>query len=118
DVDTSLATLMGGKLLPPALMEEMRRAVPVSASQSPGQSYGLGLARLDLGPECGGSVWGHTGGIPGYHTFAFSTPDGSRRLVMSTTWGEMDLEDPAVLQRLNVALEEIAAAAFCDRNPS
>lgn len=118
DVDTFLAALMGGKLLPPALMEEMRRTVPVSSSQSPGQNYGLGVAQLELGPECGGSVWGHTGGIPGYHTFAFSTPDGSRRLVMSTTWGEMDLEDPAVLQRLNAALEKIAAAAFCDRNPS
>jgi D-alanyl-D-alanine carboxypeptidase len=68
--------LLGGELLQPEQLREMRAAV-----QTPGGSsrYGLGLAedRLQCGPALG-----HTGGVPGYTSFAYSSEDGSRQAVV------------------------------------
>lgn len=77
DVNRFFAALLGGRLLPPAQLREMI-GNPVASS-----GYGLGIARLVL--PCGTTLWLHTGGIPGYITFAASTEDGRAQLAVSYT---------------------------------
>ncbi|MEU6812552.1 serine hydrolase domain-containing protein [Streptomyces sp. NPDC046831] len=74
DLNTFLSALLGGRLLPAAQLAEMERWVPAGT----GQAYGLGLRRRDL--SCGTSVYGHTGAVQGFYTYAFTTKDGRRSL--------------------------------------
>lgn len=70
----------------------------------PEADYGLGLQSIAL--PCGGTLWGHTGGIFGYITLAMSTSDGGRQLALSINpWGDGDLDGPLV---------DLVLAAFCD----
>jgi len=73
--------LLGGRLLRPELLEQMRTTVDAS-QVGHGTRYGLGLEVLR--PGCGVELWGHGGSLPGYGTTAFSTPDADRQLVMAT----------------------------------
>ena len=59
DLHTFFSALMGGKLLPAPLLAEMRKPHPK------GLGYGLGVFVQDLGPNCGGTVFHHNGGIRG-----------------------------------------------------
>lgn len=70
-------SLVTGQLLPAGLLKQMETPVPVSVSGSFG--YGLGLMSIDTG--CGRFV-GHQGGIPGYETWALTSLDGRRQLVL------------------------------------
>ncbi|MFE1749267.1 serine hydrolase domain-containing protein [Streptomyces anandii] len=74
DLDTFLSALLGGRLLPPAQLAEMERWIPAGTAQA----YGLGLRRRDL--SCGVSVYGHTGAVQGFYTYAFASKDGRRSL--------------------------------------
>jgi D-alanyl-D-alanine carboxypeptidase len=74
DLNTFLSALLGGRLMSPAQLKQMERMVPVNSSQS----YGLGLRSRHL--SCGVSVYGHTGAVQGYYTYAFATKDGRRSL--------------------------------------
>jgi D-alanyl-D-alanine carboxypeptidase len=74
--------LLGGRLLPPGLLAEMRSTVPVPPGSTPlplsdHDRYGLGL--LETGTPAGRLV-GHAGGIPGYLSVVLSAPDGRRQL--------------------------------------
>jgi D-alanyl-D-alanine carboxypeptidase len=73
--------LLGGQLLTPELLKEMRTTVDAS-ELGHGTRYGLGLEVLRLG--CGVELWGHGGSLEGYQTTAFSTPDADRQLIMAT----------------------------------
>jgi D-alanyl-D-alanine carboxypeptidase len=73
--------LLGGQLLPPELLTQMRTTVDAS-QLGHGIRYGLGLEVLR--PGCGVELWGHGGSLEGYQTTAFSTPDAGRQLVMAT----------------------------------
>ncbi|MGW7243352.1 serine hydrolase domain-containing protein [Streptomyces sp. NPDC054804] len=74
DLDTFYSALVRGKLTSAARLAEMERFTPVNSNTS----YGLGLRRRDL--SCGISVYGHTGAVQGYYTYAFTTKDGTRSL--------------------------------------
>ncbi|MEU7383112.1 MULTISPECIES: serine hydrolase domain-containing protein [unclassified Streptomyces] len=74
DLNTFFSALLGGRLLPPAQLDQMQRWIPAGT----GQAYGLGLRRRDL--SCGVSVYGHTGAVQGYYTYAFTSKDGRRSL--------------------------------------
>ena len=82
DLARFMRALLGGRLLPPALMRQMRRATPGSLRGSAALegggigSYGLGLVHYTWSHACG--VWGHSGDFPGFHTMALSTSDGKR----------------------------------------
>jgi D-alanyl-D-alanine carboxypeptidase len=76
DVRQFYAALLGGRLLPPDRLAEMLTAVQVD----PVFSYGLGI--ISLRTPCG-TVWGHGGDIPGYHTMAFNNRTGSRGFVLA-----------------------------------
>jgi D-alanyl-D-alanine carboxypeptidase len=111
DLDKFISALLKGRLLPTRLLAEM-------TTPSPFAGYGLGLELLDIGPECGGLYYGHTGGIPGYQTFMFSTPDRETRFELSVTISDADLEDPAVIERLNAAFSNLLITALCDSPPA
>ena len=72
DLDTFLSALLGGRLTSAAQLAQMQRWVPAGGAQS----YGLGLRRRDL--SCGVSVYGHTGAVQGYYSYAFASKDGRR----------------------------------------
>jgi D-alanyl-D-alanine carboxypeptidase len=110
DLDRFINAMMGGRLLPPDLLAQMTTSSRFAA-------YGLGLELLDPGPTCGGVHFGHTGGIHGYQSFMFATPDRTQRLEVSLTTGTADLEDPAVVTRLQEALNNFLLTATCGSTP-
>jgi D-alanyl-D-alanine carboxypeptidase len=75
DLQRFYAALLGGRLLRPAQLTQLLTTVPVL----PTYGYGLGIS-TQRGP-CG-TVWGHTGGVPGYATFAFNDRSGRRSAVV------------------------------------
>ncbi|MFJ5274183.1 serine hydrolase domain-containing protein [Streptomyces sp. NPDC088358] len=72
DLNTFFSALMAGKLMSAAQLAQMQQWTTVSSTQG----YGLGLRRRDL--SCGVSVYGHTGTVQGYYTYAFTSKDGKR----------------------------------------
>lgn len=71
---TIIQSIVSGRLLPPALVEEMKQATTVSD-----KSYGLGLATYYL--SCG-TFYGHGGTIDGTNSIAIVTPDGAHGVVI------------------------------------
>ena len=72
DLNKFLSALVQGKLTSAAQLKEMLKWTPVNSTQA----YGLGLRRRDL--SCGASVYGHTGTVQGYYTWAFTSKTGKR----------------------------------------
>ncbi|WP_326556708.1 serine hydrolase domain-containing protein [Micromonospora sp. NBC_01796] len=69
--------LLGGRLLPPAQLAEMRQTVPADPDRLwPGARYGLGLISTPLDGCGGGTYWGHGGTTPGFRTLGATTVDG------------------------------------------
>lgn len=96
DLARFYGALLGGELLQPEQLREMRTAVA-------GPGYGLGLAvdRLQCGPALG-----HTGGVPGYTSIAYGSEDGSRQaIVLVNTTPQSD--------RLGTRLFSAFGNAFC-----
>jgi D-alanyl-D-alanine carboxypeptidase len=75
DLAVFFGALLRGKLVPPALVTQMRKVVP--------GSHGNGLGIFKLGSPCGRWFYGNTGGTPGYLTFAAGSRDGRRLYVMA-----------------------------------
>ncbi|MEV4582709.1 serine hydrolase domain-containing protein [Nonomuraea jabiensis] len=87
DLNRFFRALFQGRLLPAALLKEMK---------DPGMTknaYGLGL---EMAPLPCGTALGHGGGATGYLTVAFSSADGSRQVALSITSYSGDPEKPAV----------------------
>lgn len=75
DINTFLAGLLGGKLLKPAQLAEMKKTVDAPGFDTVGGSrYGLGIATFKL--SCGGFAWTHGGIAPGYVTYVGIAPSG------------------------------------------
>ncbi|NUW30306.1 beta-lactamase family protein [Nonomuraea sp. SMC257] len=71
DLHTFISALMGGELLPAPLLAEMC---------TPETKVGYGLGVFVQKTAGGGTVITHNGGMAGYATLMYSTPDGSRTL--------------------------------------
>jgi D-alanyl-D-alanine carboxypeptidase len=97
--------LLAGRLLPPALLDQMTTTVQVG----PGFGYGLGIYTLDT--PCG-PVWGHDGAIPGYVSVAFNDRAGSRSAVVLMP----TQPDQAIATRFDQATA-IAVCRMFDRGP-
>ncbi|MGW4394521.1 serine hydrolase domain-containing protein [Amycolatopsis nivea] len=70
-------SLLGGKLLPPAQLAEMKKTV----LDDGGEGYGLGLQRYELTPNF--PTWGHSGGMASGHDFRNAvTEDGKRSVTV------------------------------------
>ncbi|WP_433348417.1 serine hydrolase domain-containing protein [Microtetraspora malaysiensis] len=81
DVNRFLSALLGGKLLKPAMLEQMKRTVPVPGAPQ-GWGYGLGLTKIRL--SCSGLAWGHSGDVGGYATRNGITEGGRSATVTAT----------------------------------
>ncbi|MER6538494.1 serine hydrolase domain-containing protein [Streptomyces sp. 900105755] len=104
DLDTFYSALMRGKLTSAARLAEMERFTRVNSNTS----YGLGLRRRDL--SCGVSVYGHTGAVQGYYTYAFTSKDGRRSVTaLANASNSSD-----VLNTLAATLEPV----FCGKQRS
>jgi D-alanyl-D-alanine carboxypeptidase len=85
DLTRFYQALLGGRLLHPAQLAEMKTTVPAHEFDPiwPGARYGLGLMWIPL--TCGGGFYSHGGDIPGYSTRDGITPDGRRTAVAEET---------------------------------
>lgn len=106
DLSTFMSSLLGGKLLRPGTLDAMLTVTPTDATNT--RFYGLGLRRYDL--SCGAQVYGHTGTVQGFYTYAFTTRDGKRSLsAMANTSNR---------GQANTALGGTLEAAFCGKAPA
>ncbi|MFE4520401.1 serine hydrolase domain-containing protein [Kitasatospora sp. NPDC056783] len=80
DLTRFYQALISGRVIPPAILTEMERTVPVGSPDSL-LAYGLGIARYSL--PCGGVAWGHDGEVPGYYTETLVTEDGRHASVVT-----------------------------------
>ncbi|MFD7629526.1 serine hydrolase domain-containing protein [Streptomyces sp. NPDC059851] len=106
DLSTFMSALLGGRLLRADMLDAMLAVSPTDATNT--RFYGLGLRRYDL--SCGTSVYGHTGTVQGFYTYAFTTRDGRRSLsAMANTSNR---------GAANTALGGTLEAAFCGKKPA
>ncbi len=113
DMNRFFTALLGGELLDPAQLEEMRATVDAS-SMWPGNEYGLGLSSSPL--SCGGLVWGHGGDIFGYETSGGVTEDG-RAVTVAVTALPSALPSVQTIEQVYAAYENVLAlvdAALCE----
>ncbi len=109
DVARFYRSLLSGRLLPRRLLAAMRTTVDASAEDGPGTAYGLGLERF---PTPCGPAWGHGGNFPGYVTYVYSSPDGSRQTVLMLN------EDPSSLAPgVGARFLELLDSAHCGSAP-
>ncbi|MEV6633761.1 serine hydrolase domain-containing protein [Actinoplanes sp. NPDC051470] len=73
--------LLSGRLLPAALLKEMRTTV-AEETEFPNRRYGLGLEQVTT--PCG-TVWGHNGQVPGYSGETYTDATGRRTVAVLTT---------------------------------
>ncbi|MED7952079.1 serine hydrolase [Streptomyces sp. BE20] len=99
DLNRFFGALLAGRLLPPALLAQMRTTVPAEETFGPGARYGLGLVSRPL--PCGGLSWGHGGSFPGYETRSGVTDDGRAATVAVT----VQLTDAASRRKLERAVD-------------
>lgn len=92
--------LLSGRLLGPALLNEM--TTTVTGPDYPGIGLGLGIWSVDT--PCG-TAWGHLGGAPGYKTFALNDRGGTRSAVVIVP---TELDDA-----IGAAFEVAVATAVC-----
>ena len=110
DLADFFEALLGGELLPPAQLAQMKTTVPAPDLSLRGidMQYGLGLASHEL--PCGVQAWGHGGDLPGVHTRNAFTEDG--RGATFTVTGEPANADPEDLHQY-VDWENAVDAAVC-----
>ena len=75
DLGRFYSALLRGELVPPERLREMKATVPGFSSDE----YGLGIQRKLL--PCA-TVWGHSGGVPGYTTLVYSSEDGLHQTIV------------------------------------
>jgi D-alanyl-D-alanine carboxypeptidase len=100
DLARFYGALLGGELLRPEQLQEMKATVPIPDGSA---GYGLGLVSEPL--ACARAL-GHTGGVPGYTSIAYSSEDGSRQAIVliNTSPGS---------SRLATRLGTAFGSAFC-----
>ena len=82
DLAVFFVALLQGKLVPPRLVAKMVKIVP--------GSHGEGMGVYKVPSPCGRWFYGHTGGTPGYVTFAAGSRDGRRFFVVDWTGVSQD----------------------------
>jgi D-alanyl-D-alanine carboxypeptidase len=75
DLAVFFGALIRGRLVTKRLLAKMMTVVP--------NSHGEGAGLYRLPSPCGRNYWGHTGGTPGYITFAAASRDGRRVVVVA-----------------------------------
>lgn len=106
DLNRFTSALVTGRLVRADLVAEMMRMTPVNADGT--QMYGLGLRARKL--SCDVTVYGHTGTVQGYYTYAFTTADGSRSLT--------SMANTSNNGTVNTTLGGTLEAGFCGTSPA
>ncbi|MFD8498599.1 serine hydrolase domain-containing protein [Amycolatopsis sp. NPDC059657] len=106
DLGTFWRALLGGRLLPPAQLAEMKTTVPIGV---PGAGYGLGVLKQTA--SCGTVTWFHAGGTPGFVTNGAVTEDGRTSVVMS-------MSDDGVTPGQGTASARLVDNAICQARQS
>lgn len=85
DLTRFFSALLGGKLLRPAQLAEMKTTVRATSLDPvwPGARYGLGLMEIPL--TCGGVYYSHAGDLSGYTTRDGVSADGRHAVVLEAT---------------------------------
>ncbi|MEO3753670.1 serine hydrolase domain-containing protein [Streptomyces sp. B6B3] len=112
DLNRFFRALLGGDLLPPQQLRQMKDTVDTDESvQSiwPGATYGLGIMNIPL--ECGGSYWGNSGSDPGWGNDNGVTENGRRSVVAS--WSTEDVTDPDQARQQAEAFVALTNDALC-----
>ncbi|WP_242908300.1 serine hydrolase domain-containing protein [Actinomadura terrae] len=105
DVNAFYGALLGGRLLPPGLLAEMKRTVELDPDQVwTDARYGLGLIGTPL--RCGGTWLGHAGDIDGFTAMAGVAPSGRR---VSLAFNENPSSQEAFDDELN-----LVQSALCE----
>jgi D-alanyl-D-alanine carboxypeptidase len=94
DLVVFFGALLRGKLVPPPLLAQMEKIVP--------RSHGEGMGLYRLPSPCGRWFYGHTGGTPGYVTFAAGSLDGRRLFVVD--WNGVS---PSAIHAMDVYLDDL-----------
>lgn len=105
DLSRFYQALLGGRLLKPAQLAEMRTTVR-AADLDPvwsGARYGLGLMRIPL--SCGGTYYSHGGDLSGYTTRSGVSGDGRRVVVVEAT-GDGSAPDLATMHTANTLIDK------------
>jgi D-alanyl-D-alanine carboxypeptidase len=103
DLHTFFSALMGGRLLPAPLLAEM-------CTPDPTMGYGLGVfvERTDGG----GTIVQHNGGFWGWATLMYATPDGSRTMTGSLTFGDSQVSWVAMAEAMEQVKRQLVTAVF------
>jgi D-alanyl-D-alanine carboxypeptidase len=112
DLNTFFRALLGGELLSPGLLEQMKQTVPATTPDGSyaGYDYGLGLMKLPLDWACAGAepVWGHGGDLPGFGTWSMHTESTDRQITTVANQDMTRAPEAIAWHQLTVAAE------FCD----
>ncbi|MFF8773288.1 serine hydrolase domain-containing protein [Kitasatospora sp. NPDC015120] len=112
DLNRFFSALLGGELLRPAQLREMKRTVKVGKEfrqLMPRARDGLGLFSRPL--SCGGRYWGHEGGDAGWVTAAAVTADGRRAVTVSLSGVVADSGTDVL--RVEQAVSKLVDDALC-----
>lgn len=101
DVSAFYRALLGGRLLPPALLKQMMTTV----TGGKGEKFGLGLVPRTL--RCG-TVWGLDGNFPGYLVQSYASPDAKRQATIA-----LNLDPNSMSGKAAAATEKLFEDAFC-----
>lgn len=83
DLNRFMVALIGGELLKPAQLKQMRTTVAAPQFDTTGKArYGLGIATFKL--SCGKTSWTHGGTAPGYASYNAVTDDGKAATIVVT----------------------------------
>ncbi|KAB2344922.1 serine hydrolase domain-containing protein [Actinomadura rudentiformis] len=108
DLSRFFRALLGGRLLKPAQLAEMKKTVAVSNGIATG--YGLGLYQNKL--SCGGVYWAHGGNSAGYISREGFSADGRRSVALSISGAAgKRVED---YQKLQAMTDQIVDDVLCD----
>ncbi|MFF5210317.1 serine hydrolase domain-containing protein [Streptosporangium sp. NPDC000396] len=112
DLNRFFRALLGGRLLPPTQLAQMKQTIPVGKKFEPlmpGARDGLGLFSRPL--SCGGTYWGHEGGDSGWISSVGVTADGRRSITVSLSGAVAESADHVL--RITQAESKLIDDALC-----
>ncbi|MFE0376692.1 serine hydrolase domain-containing protein [Streptomyces inhibens] len=115
DLNRFYRALLGGRLLAPAQLRQMKTTVPMGSSAV---RYGLGLFKMPL--PCG-EFWGHNGLVPGAMTWSLSTADGRRQISLGfnlTRYQKLDGNNLPEAGPIDAAMDTHLVQALCGTSGS
>ncbi|MGY5127232.1 serine hydrolase domain-containing protein [Streptomyces nigrescens] len=115
DLNRFYRALLGGELLAPAQLRQMKTTVPTEDSKL---RYGLGLFTVHL--PCG-EFWGHNGLVLGAETWSMSSADGQRQMSLGfnlTRYQKLDGNGHPETGPIDAAMKAHIAQALCGTSDS